>query len=356
MSAIGTVTPLEAALEALTPQFFAAETADRIIAAKCAGLMAGYHARWQNAPYRIEAVERVVSADLHNPETGRTSRTFTISGKLDVIATETATGRSVIFDHKTTSEDIADVNSPYWRQLAIEGQVTHYMLLEWLNGRKADFAVWDVVRKPGIAPKLLSKKERESVFYSKNYFGYRLSEDDLAELAASERETPRMYAARLTDDCSSDRPERYFQRRQIPRLDAEVLEYAKELWEHSQDIILARRNNRHPRNSGACMLYKSPCKYLGICSGYDSPDSEKWQRAGWVHPELPILAGDGKDILTNSRIRCFQTCRRKHQLQYELGIERIDEEEREALVFGNSWHLAQEAYFLELKHQQERNN
>ena len=97
------------------------------------------------------------------------------------------------------------------------------------------------------------------------------------------------------------------------------------------------------------MNYGSPCVYLGICSGYDTPDSEKWQRKGNVHVELPTLQGDGRDVLTNSRIRCFQTCRRKHYYQYELGIERIDEEEREALYFGNCWHTAQEAYFNALR-------
>jgi CRISPR/Cas system-associated exonuclease Cas4 (RecB family) len=62
--------------------------------------------------------------------------------------------------------------------------------------------------------------------------------------------------------------------------------------------------------------------------------------------ELPGIEGDGRNVLTNSRIRCFQTCRRKHFYEYELGVERQDEEEREALYFGNLWHAALEAWFL----------
>jgi ATP-dependent helicase/DNAse subunit B len=88
------------------------------------------------------------------------------------------------------------------------------------------------------------------------------------------------------------------------------------------------------------MLYGSPCKFLGICSGYDSPDSDKWQRKTQVHNELPIIDGDGRDYLSNSRIRSFQTCRRKHYYEYELGIERQDDEERECLVFGTLLHSA----------------
>jgi len=349
--------PMEAALEVLTPVLHHDEASKGIIAAKCIGLMAGYDARWRNAPFRIDAVESVVSSDLYNPTSKARSRTFTVSGKIDVRATELSTGARVIFDHKTTSQEIADPNATYWRQLVIEGQVSHYFLLEWLNDTKADYAMWDAVRKPAIAPKMLAKKDQQAVMAFGQYCERQLNEEQLDEFAASKegRETSLMYAYRLAYDCTTERPEWYFQRRQVPRLDSEVLEYAKELWDHSQDLIVARRTGRNPRNSGACMTYNSPCKFLSICSGYDSPDGEGWTRKTWVHPELPILQGNGKEILTNSRIRTFQTCRRKHQLQYDIGIEKIDEEEKESLYFGSLWHDAQEAYFLTLKSIQERN-
>jgi hypothetical protein len=32
------------------------------------------------------------------------------------------------------------------------------------------------------------------------------------------------------------------------------------------------------------MLYGSPCKFLGICSGYDSPESGKWTIKGVLLP------------------------------------------------------------------------
>jgi len=93
------------------------------------------------------------------------------------------------------------------------------------------------------------------------------------------------------------------------------------------------------------MLYGSPCKFLGICSKYDTPDSDKWAHKANVHIELPELDGDGRNLLTNSRVRCFQTCRRKHHFEYELGIERIDEEERESLLFGRFWHIALQTWW-----------
>lgn len=346
-------TPLANALNTLdalrTPE-------NELIVAKCRGLMAGYDARWLDAPYTIQAVESLSTSDLWNPETNRKSRSFTIAGLLDVTGRHITTGRQVIFDHKTTSDDIEDAGSPYWKQLVIEGQVSQYMMLEWLNGRKVDEAVWDVMRKPGISPKGIAKKDLSWTLSSGYYFGRQMSDKALASLRETGREDMEMYEARLANDCTELRPNHYFQRRTVPRLDAELHEYGIEMWGHSKDMLYARTARRWPRNSGACMLYGSPCKFLGICSNYDTEDSEKWKRKDNVHSELPMLEGDGRDVLTNSRIRCFQTCRRKHYYQYELGIDRQDAEEREALIFGTLWHKALEAWFKSLKEETTNDN
>jgi hypothetical protein len=354
--------PLDAALEVLGPVLDDKDPTKALVAAKCVGLMRGYDARWLNAPYLIDAVESVLTADLYNPDSQRKSRTFTTAGKLDVRATEISTGKKVIFDHKTTSEDISDPNSPYWRQLVVEGQATHYMLLEWLNGEKVDAAVWDVIRKPGISPKALLKADVQGyrAGYARGevqqYFEYPLSADDMESVSVDGRETIRMYAARLAADCISERPQWYFQRRTIPRLDGEVMDYARDQWDIGQDIIHARSESRHPRNSGACMLYRSPCKYLGVCSGHDTIDSEKWVKRSFVHPELPIIEIDdrGVGILTNSRMRTFQTCKRKHFYQYEMGMDQVDAEERETLFFGNLFHEASEQFFLTIMKEQQK--
>ena len=57
-----------------------------------------------------------------------------------------------------------------------------------------------------------------------------------------------------------------------------------------------------------------------------------------MHPELPDLDGKGDSTLTNSRIKCFQLCQRKHYYQYVLSIKRREEEDSDALVFGSLWH------------------
>ena len=132
------MTPLEAALRALAeiqPGYvfhagkWHTDEKQALVLAKCRGLMAGYDSKWKGAPYLVGAVETLVESDLWNPETGRKSRTFRVAGQLDVTGWHATTGRRVIFDHKTTSDDIADPVSPYWKQLRVEAQPSHYALL-----------------------------------------------------------------------------------------------------------------------------------------------------------------------------------------------------------------------------------
>jgi len=338
------MTPLEHAKAAVNS--FVGELPDdkaALVAAKCRALLTGYDARWKNAGYVALTVDQFIEADLYNPDTQAKSRTFSIAGVEDLIAEYH--GKRIMFDHKTTSQDITDPNATYWRQLVVESQPSHYMLLEWLNGRKCDGAVWDIIRKPSISPKKLSKAEVTQAVANRKYCNVNLSQESLLALQLEGRETNEMYEARLAHDCTKERPDWYFQRRSVPRMDSEILEYARELWEHGQEVLHARNTNRHARNSGACMLYGSPCKFLGICSGHDSPDSDHWAKKTNVHNELPLIEGDGRRILTNSRIRCFQTCRQKQYFEYELGIERLDEEEKESLYFGKLIHVGLAAWW-----------
>lgn len=320
-----------------------ADDSQLLIRAKCRGLLAGYDARWCDAGYRAIEVEKYYEADLTNPQTMAKSRTFRLGGKIDLVAE--LNGRTFLIDHKTTSHDILDPNSPYWRQLVIEGQVSHYLLLLWLHGIKVDNAVWDVIKKPGISPKKLSKADRAQVVSLRKYFGYEVSQASIDALIADDRETLELYEYRLAHDCTHERPEAYFQRRAVPRIDAELFEYAQELWGHSKEIMEARKSGRHLRNSGACALYGSFCKFLGLCAGADTIESDRWKHKQQVHNELPIVDSDGRNILTNSRVRCWSTCHRKHFYEYEEGIMKHDDEEREALWFGRLFHLGLNAWW-----------
>lgn len=348
MIATTTSTALQAALDAINAAI--PDTADdsaQLVAAKCRGLMRGYDARWRDAGYVTVEAEKVLRCPLYNPETGAKSRTFELGGKLDVIARYE--DRLVLIDHKTTSVDIQDPDAPYWRQLVVEGQASHYGILGWANNLKFDATIWDAIRKPSISPKKLTKAERAHVLANQRYYDTTISRKSLEIVMGEERETLEMYEARLAHDCTSERPEWYFQRRPVPRVDHELLEYAQQLWDLSQDIIATRQHDRHHKNSGACMLYGSPCKFLGVCSGHDSIESENWTKKQFVHNELGELGVVNLELLTNSRLRTFQTCKRKHLYEYDRAVERVNEEEKEALFFGTAMHFGLEAWWLHFK-------
>lgn len=349
------------------------DTAERdpdasLICAKIAGLMVGYHHRWRDQQWRTVEKEQEFQLPIINPETSRRSRTHTYAGKTDGLIEGYA--KLVGLEHKTASEDISDPASPYWSRLIIDSQVSHYALANWQQGRKIDGTLYDVIRKPTINPKKIAKadarlkckdketgqmreiteEERTAANYGTigeiesqgTYFGF--GELHLGYPPVGETESDELYFLRLARDTINN-PDKYFARRMIHRLDNDIVEYATELWEMNKDIASARRLNRHYRNSGSCMQWNTPCEYLGICSGYDTPDSDKWVQ-GKRHDELNSIGDDSLTVLTNSRMKCFQTCRRKHYFRYEIGLRRADEQQKEALYFGSVFHDVLETWWI----------
>jgi len=317
-------------------------------AATAKGLLIGYDARYRDSfeTVEIESIEMELEAPLHNIDSknGSKSRTFNIAGKLDKVGVMNS--KRTLFDHKTTSEGIDDPDAPYWRMMEIARQPMQYEILLLHDGIEIDQVVWDVVRKPGIKPKGIVKKDLEALNEFGTYFGATISDVTIESFEGVEkpRENGELYTARLAAACIED-PNRYFQRRQIVSTRNQLGEHARDQWDIGQEIIQARRNDRHLKNESACMNWGSPCKFLGLCSGYDSIDSGKWKKKDRVHAELEIIGDDGRGLLTNSRMQSFLTCRQKHFYEYELAVERVDAVEKEVLFFGSLWHAALDVYW-----------
>ena len=312
-----------------------------IHAATCKGLIEGYHTRWASQHVDIETIEceKTYEGQLYNHKSNRDSRTFTLAGKIDKRCLWS--GKQIVVDHKTTSLDIADPAGDYWRQLQVEGQPYHYELLLRQNGITVDGVVWDVIKKPGIKPRKITKAEQAEIQSTRSYFGARVH--DLS--VVHESSDLRFYQARLANLCRQE-GEKYFQRRAMTRTHDELLDYNALLWDVAQDLLVTRREDRHYCNAGACMQYGRPCTYLGICANHDSVDSSHWVPRE-RHPELDGLNGDdGCNVLTNSRVRCYQTCKRLHKYRYEVAIERSNEETAESLTFGRLMHEALDVWWL----------
>lgn len=309
-----------------------------ILAATARGLMIGYDARWSNAHWVSISEEQEFHLPIINPDTGCRSRTFTYAGKTDGIAE--FNGKRFVREAKTTSEDIEDPNASYWRRLEIDAQISSYSLAQWQEGNKVEGTLYDVIRKPGIRPKQVTKDAQKDLRNLGIYCGAEIAE----ESRGLTEENGELYEARLAALCLQE-PGKYFARKAVYRTDSQILDYAQELWMIADEIRQAKASSRFYKNAGACMQWNRPCQYLGLCSGHDDINSDKWTRKEKFHTELPLLDGDGRSVLTHSSTSCFKTCHKKYELTYLTGLERADREEEESLYFGSLIHHALEAWW-----------
>lgn len=328
---------LEAALSAIPPP----ETEDDALRAAIArGLVTGYHHRWIDEEWTVESVEKEFHVPIFNPGSRRRSPLFTHAGKFDGVISKH--GEPYLLEHKTCREEIGTA-SPYWTRLSIDTQISGYLLASWYLGRKLTGVLYDVIRKPEIRPKRLGLKEASMIRMRGTYCNMRLSPEAYQQFSLSRefRETPEMFQSRLIQD-TLERPDWYFGRRIITRLDQELLTYAEELWRTTKDIHRAQTSDDHRRNDKACFAFHRPCEYLGLCAGHDHPARAHWRQLPTLHPELEDPTC-GPTTLTHSRISAFTTCRRKHYYRYGLGITRWDTPE--PLTFGSLIHEALAAWW-----------
>jgi PD-(D/E)XK nuclease superfamily len=327
--------------------------ANALLVTKVRALLRAYDKVWtDDRDHDILAVEQLAVAPLWNVETKKISRTFATAGKLDLCILDGAK-RYIVIDHKTTGDEIEEPDSLYYKTQIVEGQWLHYHMLERLNGRRIDHVLLNVLRKPSISPRQLNSSQLAVVLNEGTYYGERISPEARIHAQQTQRENLELYGLRLYYDATVERPRFYFARRPLFRTDkTDLYEYMADLWQDAIAIRDERLVERHTKNSRACMAYGTPCQFLGICSGYDQEDSDRWERVKNVHEELPMLGRDSRSYLTNSRVGMFKLCRRKHNFLYNIGIRR--QEPSEARDFGILWHNCLAAYYLEIQANQEQ--
>jgi len=169
-------------------------------------LLLGYFWRYGSDDVEHIAVEQTFDLPLVNPQTGAASRTFCLAGKIDGIV-RLPDARLAVLEVKTAGESIAP-DAEYWLRLRCDAQVSQYVLAARAMGCDAATVLYDVTRKPTIRLR--------------------------------QKETPEQYGERLLKDIG-ERPDYYFQRREIPRLEDELAECRAELWQQAQLILETRR-------------------------------------------------------------------------------------------------------------------
>lgn len=235
--------------------------ADPFDLARVRPLLAGYHLRWGAEPWEVLAVEQEFETDLVNPATGKKSTLWKLAGKLDAVVRHPATGKVYVVEHKTSSEDITP-GSDYWRRLRMDAQVSVYYDGALSLGYPVAGVLYDVIGKPQLRPYQVNTKRAVA-------------------------ETPAEFEERVTA-AIAENPAKYFQRGDVVRLEAELVDARADAWELAKELREAELAGRHPRNPDACdSKWGYLCPFFDVCTGAGSlEDASRFTRSTNVHPEL----------------------------------------------------------------------
>lgn len=247
---------------------------ERIDIIKCRELMIGYNHKWKNVKLKTLAVEKEFSIPLINPKTVHTSRTFRLAGKIDAIV-ETENGECAVVEHKTTSEDSSNPTSNYWLRVLIDPQITGYYLAAESLGYKPVKVIYDVIRKPLIKLALATPEEKRKYKQDGTLYSNQREIDETLE----------NYALRLKKDIEEN-PDKYFQRKDVVRLEDDLVEYSQDLWSVGKLIKESRNNNYWPKRPNQCFVY-GKCQFYDVCAKFTLLDDESmYQQSENIHQEL----------------------------------------------------------------------
>lgn len=266
-------------------------------------MLRGYFNHWNAIRSNVQkyiAVELPFELPIVNPDTGKPSRLFKVAGKIDGIV-ELTDGRLAVLEHKTASDDLSP-GSVYWQRLDIDSQISLYYIAARELGYDVQTVLYDVLKTPELSPKQVPVVDDEGIKIVHDAQGQRVrtkdgkkwreTGDTAAGYVAQVRlETMQEFGARLATDIAS-RPDYYYQRREIPRLESDLIEFRRELWAGQEELRTRQKENRWSRTTAACVSYSTPCEYLSICrNGLDplNPPSG-FTRVPHLHPELVGVA------------------------------------------------------------------
>lgn len=285
-----------AALQANAPK----ADADAFVQNVARAMIEGYHDRWHAETFTVLAVEQHYEIPMINPDTNGQSRTWRLAGKIDGIV-RTADGKTRILEHKTARDSLA-ADSRYWTKLAIDGQVSGYYMGAKALGYEVEGCLYDVLRKPALRPSQVPVLDPDGVRVVLDANGARVRTKDgkkWRETGSTAEgyfqqfrlETAEELYARLRADIAANL-DSYFRRLEVPRLDADLVEYMSDLWAVGREIADAQSSGRWPKNPRSCDSYGT-CEYFEVCAGRESIDNPHVFKRGEIHPELSGVAEGG---------------------------------------------------------------
>jgi PD-(D/E)XK nuclease superfamily len=239
-----------------------------------------------------------------------------------------------LFETKTSSEDIGP-GSTFWKRTVLDPQLSLYIPALRALGHDPHGCVYDVLRKPALEPKMATPIEKRE---------YTKKDGKLYKNQRETDETPAEYYQRCLD-AIAEKPERYYARGVVVRLEDEIHEAAADTWNTASQMREAKRLTIYPRNPDSCISWSRECDYLSVCARMaDIHDPLLFQYEP-AHVELDPGEGglsDDLSLLTQSSMRCYRSCPRKFQLRYMMRMRPL--KKAATLSTGSSIHAALEAY------------
>lgn len=262
-------------------------------------LLHGYQWRWGNDPIQILASEkRAPRRPLTNPATGRTSRRWHLDGVIDKLIYYR--GSEMVMEHKTTSQSI-DSDSPYWRRLQLDAQISQYVIIARELGLEVQSVLYDVVRKPTIKPKTVALADGRDLkivldqggerVLNKNGSPRQTGDTKLGYTLQVRPETAEEYAKRIAKDIEVNY-DNYFRRIEVARTEDELKAHMADAWNDALAISDARKRGHFCRDTDRCItpLTNHRCPFLPICTAgtqsIDKANPPEGYHLGQQDPEL----------------------------------------------------------------------
>lgn len=279
-------------------------------------LVCAYQWRWAGHPLEYIEVEKRFQLPLINPSTGAPTPIFDKAGKRDGIV-RMEDGRLAVKETKFLGDDIGP-DSPLWRRLRMDQQISMYIGAAREQGINAATVLYDVIRKPTIKPeqvpildglgmKIVLDANGDRVTIKGGKPRQTASKED-GYVLQTRPMTPAEWGEKLTADIC-ERPDYYFARVEIPRMDQDIDEFAIELWETQKVIRDAQLNNRWFRTVGknSCGF----CSYFDICSTNQTIDAGNppmgFEILSDCHPELALEDSHVSDSSSTETATCGPT-------------------------------------------------
>lgn len=243
-------------------------------------LLRAYHDRWESTAddYEVLELESTFVAPLLNPESERSSRTWMLSGKFDGVVKEKSTGRVIVVEHKTTSEDITDSSCSYWLRLLMDGQVTQYHVGALSKGYDTWGTLYDVAKKAQIRPSRTGKPRKRKTESDAEF-------EERKEIEAP-YETPEQFRLRLREYYATHLTE-HFKRKPVARTHEQLVEFMQDAWQEARMAHESELKGIAPRNPDACEKWGRTCEFFEHCAfGADLVRDQRFKRLAFPHPEL----------------------------------------------------------------------